>query len=67
MSITSLKNSMIFSKLMLLRIAITTLLQTFVGYTLPGQKYSYSNNFNSYIQASRGIITFVAASLWTFA
>ena len=35
-------------------------------YTLPGPKYSYSNNFNSYIQALRGIITFVAASLWMF-
>ena len=34
---------------------------------LPGQKYSYCNNFNSYIQAPRGIITFVAASLWMFA
>ena len=30
-------------------------------------KVSYSNNFNSYIRASRGIITFVAGSLSMFA
>ena len=48
---------------------IICLLRTFnssykvIHTTLPDQKYSSNNNFNSYIRASRSIITFAAGSL----